>query len=219
MSWETRASWIVALAPPENGMIRIEVGPLYPGSPLYTYRFVSDLPNPPMIEDKPECYESIEAAHEGAVTLLGRHVPIAGVYPRATMGLREAIGRAFMGLEAGEGQGLRTVLGWLSEAIGRQVDALVAAGEVALQDREAVVVALRYFTLTTIVGIPADFAPSSHMDTLPTVLVQQLSETGSVLSPLFSAELLRREGKLRGWECVRISPTEIHVTTQPCEGS
>jgi hypothetical protein len=171
-----------------------------------------------MAEDRPEAFETPDAVLDGVLALLAPHIRVVGVYPRGGE-LREAMGRAFLGLESGatEGYDLRTLLQWVVAAVHRQVTDLVSRGVVPALDQYDVSGALRYFAVASIVGIPVDFDPHSHLDVLPTALLQQLSSIESMFVALYRAEFSRRMKELRGWECTRISATEIRVVTQPLE--
>lgn len=213
-------SRLLRVESPVPGVIRVDAVPLYPGATVYTYRLQSSLQNAPQVEDRPEAFETPEAALEAALQMLSSYVTITSVYPRDGE-LRDAIGRAFMGMESGlaDTQDLRSLVQWALAAIDRMVGRLVEGGLLLASAQYVVSHALQYFALAELVGIPADFDPSPHLDRVPTTVLQQLATADGMFSALYKAELARREGMIRGWECVRESTTQIRVITQPLEPS
>lgn len=212
-------SWIVVLGRPHVGVVRIDAVPFYEGSPLFTFRLTSSIPNPPDIEDAPYPYETPEAAREGAVAVLRQHCTVEAVYPRDGGSLREAVGRAMLGLETGTNPeaNLKEVVRWVLDALKRTVLDMVRRELVSAADVTSVYEALRYFALADIVGFPADFIPDPWLDRLATPLLVEMAAAEGTLAELYKAEVLRRAGKIVRWEFVRLGPYEarVRVVTLP----
>jgi hypothetical protein len=184
---------------------------------LFTFRLISSISNPPDIEDAPYIYTTPEAAREGAVQLLRQHCAVTAVYPKDGGSLREAVGRAMLGLETGTNpeSSLKEVVRWVLEALKRTVVDLVRRELVSKEDAASVYEALRYFALTDIVGLPSDFIPDPWLDRLPTPLLIEMATAGGLLAGLYKAEVLRRAGKIARWEFVRLGSYEGRVRTVP----
>jgi len=208
-------SWIVALAAPNEGLVRIDVVPLNKEATLFTFKLVSSIANPPVIPDEPGPYSSPTAARDGAVDLLRRYCTVTWMYPQDGAVLREAVGRAMLGLETGTAPvaSLEAVVRWALDALRRTVVDLIHREIVSREDAVSVYEALRYFALAGIVGFPADFIPDPWLDRLPTLLLVEMAEAAGPLGDLYKAEVLRRAGKIARWEFTRMGPYEAHVRT------
>lgn len=210
-------SWIVVLGQPHAGVVRIDAVPLYESSPLFTFRLTSSIQNPPDIEDAPYPYTTPEAAREGAVALLRQHCAVVAVYPKDGGSLREAVGRAMLGLETETTPeaSLKDVVRWVLDALKRTVADLIRRELVSQEDVARVYEALRYFALADIIGFPSDFIPDPWLDRLPTPLLIEMAAADGALAGLYKAEVLRRTGKIARWEFVRMGPYEGRVRVVP----
>lgn len=209
----TGPAWVVVLEGPHAGFVRIDVVPCGEDAARYTFRLVSSLPDPPELDDVARSYATPEAARDGAVALLRAHCAVRAVYPQGGPGLREAVGRAWAGLEAGADAQvhLKVVVRWILEGLRRAMPGLVARGLVAAADEGSVYEALRHFALVDVVGFPSDFAPDAWLDRLPTPLLVELAHARGALAELYKAEALRRAGVITRWEFVRLGPYAARV--------
>lgn len=203
----------MVLGEPNAGVVRVDAVPFYEGSPLFTFKLTASIPNPPEIADAPYPYETQDAAREGAVALLRQHCTVRAVYPKDGGSLREAVGRAMLGLETGTDPeaSLKQIVQWMLDALKRTVIDLIRREVVSHADAPSVYEALRYFALTGVVGFPSDFIPDPWLDRLPTMLLVEMAQAGGALAELYKAEVLRREGKIARWEFVRLGSYEARV--------
>lgn len=208
-------SWIVVLAAPNEGVVRIDVVPLNAALTSFTFKLVSSVANPPEIEEEPGVYPTSTAACEGALALLRRYCTVTLLYPQDGTALREAVGRAMLGMEFGltSAPSLNAVVRWALDALGRTVGDLIQRGLVSETEAGSVYEALRYFALAAIVGFPVDFIPDPWLDRLPTPLLVEMAGAGGPLGDLYKAEVLRRAKTIVRWEFTRMGPYEARVRT------